>query len=480
VRQKEREMAKRQRRRRQERRQEHARRQGWTTHQSLITGAGLVAGAVLGAAQPALADEFTVNAGGDAGDGVCQDVSTGDCTLRDAVYSANSDSNYSEINFASNVTGTITLDGDPLPVVYGTYVYGPGPKKLTISGDQNSGIFNAYMAFAGDPLYIGGLKLTEGSQIFGAAVYDENARLSVNNSVLTGNDAFAGGAIYEAGGYDAGYYTDVTFSTLSENSGNYGGAMFAHYYFGVIGSSTFQGNQSKYGGALYAPYTLPNFSGGIFDSTISENSASELGGGVDVFAPRTLNTIISGNEGTDPDVSSAYFYPYNSLIRDPGATTINGDYNIIGADPQLSALADNGGDTPTMKPAAGSPVIDSGYSFSYVDQRILQRPVDNPLVANTNNGNAADMGSVELSLGEGPQPPVTPQQPVRPKKCKKKHKKKHRSAQSAKKKKCKRKKKHKKHSAKAAADRAVSGWRAEMRSADSSRAWGDRAWKIGR
>jgi CSLREA domain-containing protein len=471
-------MAKRQRRRRQERRKEHAGREGWTTRQSVITGAGLVASGVLGVAQPALADSFTVNAGGDGGDGTCQDVATGDCTLRDAIYSANGDADNSYISFASNVTGTITLNA-ALPVVYGTYVYGPGPDKLTISGDDNSGIFNAYMVNPGYPLHIEGLTLTHGSQPFGAAIYDENARLSVYDSVLTGNNAFAGGAIYEAGGYDGGYDTNITFSTLSGNSANYGGAVWANYFFGLVGATTFQGNSSKYGGAIDSPKPVGFFNGFVYDSTISGNSASESGGGMYVYATYLTNTILANNTGTNPDlVGLAYVGALNSLIRDPGTTVINGSNNLTGQDPQLSALGNNGGNTPTMRPAASSPVADAGYSLAPIDQRGSQRPFDLPTVANTNNGNAADIGAVELTAAEAappsspPPPAVVP--PKKKKKCKK-HKKKHHSAVAAKKKKCKKKKK--KHAAQTTSERAISAWRAEIRRNSGSRAWGDQAWR---
>jgi hypothetical protein len=462
----------------------------------VITGAAVAAGGMLGVVQPALADGFTVNAGGDAGDGVCQDLATGDCTLRDAVYSANGDSNYSYISFASNVTGTITLNG-AIEVNYGTYIYGPlaGPDVLTISGDNNSGIFNASMATAGYPLYIGDLTLANGYQVVGGAIYNENAKLSVNNAVLTGNYALAGGAIYERGGYDGGYYTSVTFSTLSGNDASYGGAFFSQGYFGLIGASTFQGNQSKYGGAIDAPNSGTTFNGSIFDSTISGNSASESGGGLFTYAAQSSNTILGNNAGPQPDVSSAFFYGYYDLIRTPDGTTINGQNNITGVDPQLFALADNGGYTPTMKPAPTSPVVDAGYSQAPVDQRFSDRPVDIPLVANTNNGDASDIGAVELSLGEGPQPPATPQPPVvtKKKKCKKK-KKKHHSAESAKKKKGCKRKKRKHRSARVASERAISAWRAEARSSDSPRAgkprsgarhssgvggWADQAWQTG-
>src|SRR5262249_38130306 len=144
-----------------------------------------------------------------------------------------------------------------------------------------------------------------------------------------------------------------------------------------------------------------------------------------------------------------HFFPNFSLIRDPGTTSTSGTSNITGLDPLLGGPANNGGTTPTMKPAAGSPVVDKGNSTGGPggrDQRGVGRPVDNPNVANAAGGNGADIGSVELTLAEGPQPPPPPPVVNKKKKCKKKNKK--HSAAAAKKKKCKKKKK--KHSVAAA------------------------------
>jgi hypothetical protein len=46
---------------------------------------------------------------------------------------------------------------------------------------------------------------------------------------------------------------------------------------------------------------------------------------------------------------------------------------ILFADPQLAALADNGGPTETMALAAGSPAIDVGTSCPDTDQRGMPR-----------------------------------------------------------------------------------------------------------
>src|SRR5439155_7403324 len=102
----------------------------------------------------------------------------------------------------------------------------------------------------------------------------------------------------------------------------------------------------------------------------------------------------------------------------PGST-------IIGQDPKLGPLQNNGGPTRTMKPAATSPVVDKGTSGFGNDQRQGTRAVDNPNVANSTaaGANAADMGAVELTLAEGPQaatapPAAVPTPTPHKKKCK--------------------------------------------------------------
>src|SRR5690606_10303669 len=79
-----------------------------------------------------------------------------------------------------------------------------------------------------------------------------------------------------------------------------------------------------------------------------------------------------------------------------GYGVIIGSNNIIGEDPLLGALADNGGSTLTMLPQVGSPVIDAGDSdFAAkldIDLELLfdQREEDRV------RGDAPDMGAVEV------------------------------------------------------------------------------------
>jgi len=66
-------------------------------------------------------------------------------------------------------------------------------------------------------------------------------------------------------------------------------------------------------------------------------------------------------------------------------------------DPLLGLCQYNGGQTPTMAPLPGSPVIDQGYRFGLTtDQRGSIRPYDYPDIANAEGGDGSDIGAVEL------------------------------------------------------------------------------------
>jgi predicted outer membrane repeat protein len=450
-------VAKRQRRRRQERRRHHAERR---TRRSLISGAGVTAGAVLGIASPALADSFYVNRGGDAGDLTCDAT----CTLRDAIDDANTNGNGSSIFFQSNLTGaTITLTGGDIPIYYPTYIYGRSTlsQDVTISGGDTDRIFFLNV-IPGQDVTFYGLTLTDGAANQGGAIFNNSADLSVFGSLLTGNVATDdGGAIFEGYSSNLGKDLVVRDSTLSGNTaGDDGGAIYSRGSFGRLVNSTVSGNTATAGsgGGIASGLSFSPSESYTFDATISGNDAEDYGGGLWARNVYAHNTIVANNTAsTGGDLYIAnYFYGATSLIEDSGGLTIHGPSNITGVDPQLLVLDDNGGDTPTLKPAATSPVVDKGDSDFGNDQRGLVRPVDNPNVANVADG--ADIGAVELSLAEGPQAPPPPP-PVQPpaaqpgpgatapakKKCKK--------GKKLKKGKCvKKKKKRKKRSAGASAE----------------------------
>jgi hypothetical protein len=98
------------------------------------------------------------------------------------------------------------------------------------------------------------------------------------------------------------------------------------------------------------------------------------------------------NRGGNDDLAGSFTIEA-SLVRSPGGASIMGSGSIFGVDPKLGKLADYGGPTLTMLPAADSPAVDAEADCSSpqsYDQRGLTRCV---------NGHV-DMGSVERQIPE--------------------------------------------------------------------------------
>ena len=246
----------------------------------------------------AQAQDFTVNTLTDAAANGCT-TDPGGCTLRDAVTDANANTESDQITFASGLSGTVTLTQGPLAVGGSTgdanpvTVQGPGPGVITVSGDadqsgtHNAGdsqIFNVnYVASASFPtLNVSGLTLSGGySTGTGGAIFlDENAKLSLSNATVTGNQAVQGGAI---GGVFPKYSSvAIENSTISGNDAGSGGATFTDGPL-TIRNSTLSGNHASYGGGAisagqkYGPLV-------ITDSTISGNTAANSGAGVAAYS----------------------------------------------------------------------------------------------------------------------------------------------------------------------------------------------------
>jgi predicted outer membrane repeat protein len=455
----------------------------------LALGAGATVGATLLMAGTAQADTFTVDSLADPSD-------PGHTTLHDALTQAHTTPQPSDkVVFASGLSGSINLTTNLPYINYSLEIDGPGASQLAIDGQHARGIFHA-VGLANPGLQISGLTLRNGNNVAdtrgGAIFLAGGSPARVSDTVLTGNTAQKGGAIYSLNGsldiqrstftantlagtassgaiHSLGTAVTISDSLINGNSGVQGAGIHIEgsATFGslLIQRSTVSGNTATGGccGAIYS-YTTQTTQildstisgntvmvgpiGGIYSvgplsiigSTISGNSAAGAGGGI--FAsttsePTLQDTIVAGNSaGTvGPDVFNGVSAAF-SLIGNPSGATINATIagsNLTNVDPQLQPLAANGGPTPTMAPASTSPAIDKGAAFGLAtDQRGLPRPFDVPSIANSAGAGAdgSDMGAVEY------QAPAAPK-----KKCKKKHKKHKRSAQSA-------KKKHKKHGCK--------------------------------
>src|SRR5690625_891313 len=143
-----------------------------------------------------------------------------------------------------------------------------------------------------------------------------------------------------------------------------------------IENSTFSGNSSAtYGGAISAAGDLS-----VLASTIVANSSTGIGGGIAANADgfSLIGTIVAGNNGTNDLHLNALQAEQNSGdIRHNVTGTAGGvagtllegggaNFNHV-EDPQLYALADNGGPTRTMMPRNGSPALNA------IPERACQR-----------------------------------------------------------------------------------------------------------
>ena len=455
---------------------------------------------------PAAAATITVTTTDD------ENNSDGDCSLREAIRSANGDFSVDDCE-AGNGADTITLPAgayafDPslgatgensastgdLDILEDLTINGAGRLNTTVDADGHDRVFDI---LTGADVTLTGMTITGGDPHgnHGGGIYVVSGSLALLNVRVTGNatenvllTAKAGDQITTFHGGGIAFQADETILTISQSridnngaSGVGGGVYITDAAALNIDRSRIDHNEAAGSGGISSSVpatitrstldgnsTFSNPSGGggmtsnggltLVNSTISGNSALGSGGGLVVgsgsaaelynvtitgntanadsditgtgggirIASGTVslhNTIIAGNfnnagSGTiHPDCSGTFDSLDYNLIEDTTGCVVNGQtaHNIIGEDPLLGVLKDNGGPTPTHLLKAGSPAIDAGDSAGCegpdgedltIDQRGFIRPV---------NGDASpdvvcDIGAYEaLSPGAPtPTPTATP------------------------------------------------------------------------
>lgn len=365
---------------------------GW-----LCMAIGLACIYMFAAGQPALAATFTVDSELDAVDsdltnGLCLNVTVvagGACTLRAAIQQANANP-----------------DPDTIILPDGTYV-------LTLENSSN----NSEEEAASGDLDITSNIIIEGSgakttiieagedledrlfQLHGDVAVISIRRVTIRNgnpTTLSGGSR-AGGGILNNGGT-----LDLLEIVLNNNSGlDFGGAIsnFGTAFLErcAIYDNISSGNNARGGGI----WTASDSTLTLANCTVSGNQASIRGGGIDVNNNSDLtilqNTTIANNRLTGPDGgagisigNSTQVNLFSSIIADnlaagnvpddcdgqfdildfslvevmPDGCIVAGDgenvSSIIGEDPRLAPLADNGGVLLTHALPKGSVAIDAG------------------------------------------------------------------------------------------------------------------------
>jgi Right handed beta helix region len=242
----------------------------------------------------------------------------------------------------------------------------------------------------------------------GGLTYDgAHVSLTLCGDTFTGNSAnAAGGAVFRVGYNSQGGApsvvnidrTVVDSNTVDMNMGNAAGMYLENLQL-TITNTTISNNTGHFGGGLWAGQSdildLQNV-------TIANNMAS--GGGGIWFANQVtgtiLNSTIAGNTGDGLFGGDTGVKLEDSIVANNVRGTLDGTTNcaqqhasgapdmqfpstgegqpctpdITMADPMLGALADNGGPVKTMKPATGSPAIGAGKSCAPTDAAGNMRP----------------------------------------------------------------------------------------------------------
>ena len=291
------------------------------------------------------------------------------------------------------------LDGQTLVLVLGQISVSknlsinasPLAAGVTVSGNHASRVLNVAVSKT--------VSLTALGLIDGNASGDGGAILNAGNLMLdrcelTSNEASDGGGAIE----NSGTLT-LTACTLADNTAEVGGGAIEHASGTLTATNcTFTGNSAEFGGAIDGDGSSTIR---LYSCTVSGNHATNDGGGIEETTGTLLleNSIIAGNTAADqgPDLKASSINTQSGVNLLSSTGGLGGTFGGIVANPDLAALADNGGRTRTMLPPGNSPAIDAGGStMLIVDQRGL------PRVA----GAATDIGSVEVQQGSPPPLPI--------------------------------------------------------------------------
>jgi cysteine-rich repeat protein len=362
----------------------------------------------------------------------------GDCTFGEAIDSANGDADVdgcvgvgpygddiielptdtyiltdveAAISGLPNVTDNLTVNGngstimrDPAAPEFRIWTPGGGVSTITM-------VINDLTIQGGKPP-----PGNNGAGIFFNAIVNDDI-LELNRVTFTGNTANdQGGAFFNFFGT-----VEIRESTFwgNSNTGTNGGAILNIGTL-TLTNSTISGNQTpENGGGIF------NESGTISlnNVTITGNSADNDGdgtgdgGGIYNFQGNTFilrNSIIGGNMDHSPGAESPDCFNetgtpdgvldsqgFNLIQNLNGCPTLSSDLtNIIGLDPRLGDLEDNGGPTLTHALFQESPAVDGGNPADctesdgttplMVDQRGFFRPA----------GIACDVGAFESTCGD--------------------------------------------------------------------------------
>ena len=209
----------------------------------------------------------------------------------------------------------------------------------------------------------------------GGAIFNMQGSLTVTNSTLTANRAIAGS------------------DSVPVRAEAHGGAVFnLNGTFTAVGS-TLAANTAIDGTSIYN-LVYDGATGRTAQTTLRDTIVARGAGVADLVSSQP-ETVAGGSTDLGSASAAVEAFDIVQTMASEVFGTISG--SPLTADPLLGPLQDNGGPTPTMAPAAGSPAIDAGSASGLgTDQRGDPRPVDFPALPDAIGGDGADIGAVEV------------------------------------------------------------------------------------
>ncbi len=252
----------------------------------------------------------------------------GDCSLREAIEAANTNTPVDACGAGEVLTDTITFDvagiitvTSQLTVIDGGPLVTEGGGVITTSG---GGTTRVWQIEAGSDLTLSAIHIINGmvgEGDIGAGLNSNGSSVTIIGCTFTGNQAgYGGGAISSVGTL---YVVD---SIFSGNHSDIGGGGIVNVGSLYITGSTFAENSSLNFGAIAA-----NGTADISNSTIKNNQADHTGGGISNIGGMTIsNSTISNNSAVNTGgaiVNAGTMTITMSTISENTAGSYGGFYN---------------------------------------------------------------------------------------------------------------------------------------------------------
>ncbi len=198
---------------------------------------------------------------------------------------------------------------------------------------------------------------------------DHTGTFAMDRSTVDANTVTPTASGNAGGLYLEGLALTITASTISHNQAFYNGGIWINTCTVQMTNTTIAENTAtgSNGGGVWLGHTP---TGTMLNCTIANNHSTAMGqvaGGIFGDGLTLVNTLIANN--------TAMYTPTCDVQRTDGSGNLQWPSGSLCttaptiADPMLGSLADNGGTTQTMLPAAGSPARGLGTGCPATDQR---------------------------------------------------------------------------------------------------------------